>query len=298
VSKYRMAYFAYPIDQGGGGQMASVYEFIEHVKSHLLGSVFEVIFDPGDAFTITLGAPVGFEVEAVNRTAQESASATVAFLPKGVPTIGAAFEVERSASRGKPTLIFTDNANSWSLGDLATRPNCKIVGLDDDGLAAGMTWLSGLALPDTSSNEDEQEVLPVLRLSPESRLPSRGYPDDAGLDLYVVGNHTIGRDAFLDIPCGVAVELPPWGWGFLTGRSSTLRQKGLLVQTGIIDAGYRGPLFAGVQNLRPDAVEIKDGERLAQLIVLPNMTQDLDPKWVEQLAEHKRGQNGFGSTGA
>jgi dUTPase len=83
----------------------------------------------------------------------------------------------------------------------------------------------------------------------------------------------------------------------LTGRSSTLRKKGLLVHTGIIDCGYRGPLFAGVWNMTDDDKVVAKDERIALLIVQPNLTKDLQPEPVKELAPHARGEAGFGSTG-
>ena len=109
-----------------------------------------------------------------------------------------------------------------------------------------------------------------LRIKPEregvtqvGQVAQRAYQADAGIDLYVqaseeravvegrgfTGAWVIGPGEFVDLPLGVSVRLPEGHWGMLTGRSSTLRQRGLLVNQGIIDNGYTGPLFAGVWNL-------------------------------------------------
>lgn len=139
----------------------------------------------------------------------------------------------------------------------------------------------------------------VLKLDTlgESWMPTRAHADDAGLDLYVSESRTIGPGEFVDLPTAIAVQLPPGTWGLLTGRSSTLRKRGLLVNQGIIDPGYRGELFAGVWNLGAQPVTVEPGERLAQLIVMPNITEATRVVSAELLDEHERGIRGFGSSG-
>lgn len=149
-------------------------------------------------------------------------------------------------------------------------------------------------------------ALQVQLLHPEAKMPTRAHEGDAGLDLYVIGNHHIYPGEFRDLPCGIAVQFPRGVWGMIVGRSSTWRREGLHVITGIIDEGYRGPLFAGVQNpwkVGPaqemeEAAEIRDGQRIAQLLLLPTMTHGLQIEMVESLEESSRGEKGFGSTGA
>lgn len=292
-----MAYFAYPLDQVAAS-MTWMYELIENVKMDLRHvEMVDITFDPGDAFSVANGANVGPEIELINAFAQSTSDLTVAFLPAGTATIGVPMEIDRAVRGGRTVIVFTDNARSWSLAGYVTRGNVRIVGMDEEGRAAAMQWLSERPQEAEPATVQEQDPLPVRLLSPESRLPTRGYGDDAGLDLYVVGNWTIEAGAFLDVPCGVAVELPDWSWGLLTGRSSTLRAKKLLVHSGIIDSGYRGPLFAGVWNMSEVDVEVKNGERIAQLIVLPNTTKDINPIQASSLRPHARGEAGFGSTG-
>jgi len=132
---------------------------------------------------------------------------------------------------------------------------------------------------------------------PQHLLPTRGYADDAGLDLYVVRDCAIGPHEFVDVAAGVKIDIPDRLWGLIIGRSSTLRKKGLLVNPGVIDAGWTGELFAGVQNLTDKTVEVSAGDRLAQLILLPAPVVGYDPQWG-RVRDKSRGERGFGSTGS
>jgi dUTP pyrophosphatase len=135
-------------------------------------------------------------------------------------------------------------------------------------------------------------------LNGQPSMPTRAYRDDAGYDLYVSETTEVPSGAFVDIPTGVAMQLPSWSWGMLTGRSSTLRKRGLLVNTGIIDAGYRGELYAGVFNLTDQTVVVEAGERIAQIIILDNATaRTVVMESAGELDPHERGSNGFGSSG-
>lgn len=131
------------------------------------------------------------------------------------------------------------------------------------------------------------------------KKPTRGHQDDAGLDLYVSDNVIIQPGSFLDVPTNTAVKLPEGSWGFLVGRSSTLRTKGLMVNPGIIDVGYTGELYCAVWNLGDTPVRLNRGERVSQLIILPNGTLNQNPVQVEEFeGTTARGEKGFGSTGA
>lgn len=137
----------------------------------------------------------------------------------------------------------------------------------------------------------------ILATLGTGRMPTRAHADDAGYDLYTSEPTVIPPGAFVDVPTAVALQLPDGAWGFLTGRSSTLRKRGLLVHTGIIDTGYRGELFAGAWNLTEEPVTIEEGERIAQIIILTNAT--METIMVQgMLDRHERGVAGFGSSGS
>lgn len=128
----------------------------------------------------------------------------------------------------------------------------------------------------------------------EGITPSKAYSGDAGLDLHSNESVTVWPGEYAEIGCGFDIELPEGYWGLLHSRSSTMR-RGLLVNTSVIDQGYRGPMFVGVRNISGDAVEVKVTERLGQLIVLPLV--DTHVKVVQELSESSRGSSGFGSSG-
>ncbi|NXM05201.1 POK9 protein, partial [Tyrannus savana] len=76
----------------------------------------------------------------------------------------------------------------------------------------------------------------------------------------------------------------------LVGRSS-LPLTGLFVLPGIIDADYTGEIKIMLYTLFPP-VKITQGQRIAQLIPLPQFTSKMCP-----ITKNDRGEKGFGSTG-
>lgn len=123
----------------------------------------------------------------------------------------------------------------------------------------------------------------------------RAYGGDAGYDLPVSRTMTIHPRTFAQVPSNIRVALPKGTWSMIVGRSSTFYRKNLLVNAGIIDNGWRGPLFAVVYNPTDEPVVVRVEERLAQLIVFGLVVPD--PRYVKDLPEGDRNLAGFGSTG-
>lgn len=134
-------------------------------------------------------------------------------------------------------------------------------------------------------------------LGPHARLPTQAHRGDAGYDLYTSESVNIEPHTFVDVPTGVHVELPIGMWALIIGRSSTLRERDLLVQQGVIDNGYRGELFVACWNMSGNWHFVQAGDRLGQLVLIHNQADQYEPTEVETLAPHERGLRGFGSTG-
>jgi len=159
--------------------------------------------------------------------------------------------------------------------------------------------------PPIFSADDERDMKAHVEVGIQMRvkadgpqfLPMRAHEDDAGLDMYVSERVVIRPGEFVDVPSGISVQLPAGTWGLIQGRSSTLRKRSLLVNPGVIDVGYRGPLFSGLWNLGKTTQIMEVGSRVAQLILIGNVTEMVHVVEVDELDEHERGTSGFGSSG-
>ena len=143
-------------------------------------------------------------------------------------------------------------------------------------------------------------------------LPTRAHETDAGLDLYAPKDITIPKgDYFVKmdgerllsggtrigsavIDTGVHVEIPKGYVGFIKSKSGLNVKHGLTAE-GVIDSGYTGSIVVKLYNHTSTSYEFKAGEKIAQLVLLPIITPDLE--LVDSLEDTERGSGGFGSTG-
>lgn len=140
--------------------------------------------------------------------------------------------------------------------------------------------------------------LAIRRLRDDARLPTRAHDDDAGLDLYAVDGATLRPGERAMVPTGIAIELPERHAGLVVPRSGLAARHGIGVVNapGLIDAGYRGEVKVLLLNTDREATfTVEPGDRIAQLVVTRVETPDLVE--VDALAESRRADGGFGSSG-
>jgi dUTP pyrophosphatase len=98
---------------------------------------------------------------------------------------------------------------------------------------------------------------------------------------------------------GISVEArhPETGvaLGLLVRDRSSMASRGIATTAGVIDAGYRGEVQIVMTNLGLQPVEVKVGEKIAQMIPVPVLTGTVEQ--VETLEESARLGKGFGSSG-
>lgn len=287
----RMVYLAYPIDNAALDQ--EQINNLNDAKVALIENGVDLIYDPGDAFTVRRGAKPGDEIDWMNRRALNAADGVLAFMPAGMATIGVPVEVHTAITTGK-WVALCSNANSWMFQHRFK--GLARFGVERDDLGLAVKWLASQE-DSPYPLERRPSALPVRRLDELAVLPHRQYRDDAGLDLAVSAHTVVPPASSVDVPNGVAIQLPERTWGLVIGRSSTRRKLGLLVHPGVIDAGWRGELFVNVENQTDEPVTLEVGDRVGQLIILPNYTMEQEPMEVDELAPHPRGLKGFGSTG-
>ncbi len=99
------------------------------------------------------------------------------------------------------------------------------------------------------------------------------------------------------IPTGLFIELPVGYEAQIRPRSGLAAKHGITVLNtpGTIDADYRGEIKVILINLSTESFAIKNGERIAQMVIASHERAN----WIESdtLSESERGTGGFGHTG-
>ena len=131
--------------------------------------------------------------------------------------------------------------------------------------------------------------------------PYKAHRNDAGWDLRAAETVYIPPQQWGMVLTGVRTEIEPGYMGLIAPRSG-MNKRGLFVQIGIIDSGYRGEIGVVVYNARNEVVKVEKGDRIAQLIFVKisnNVTffeeSKVDLKQFEISGDRKT--KGFGSTG-
>ena len=136
-------------------------------------------------------------------------------------------------------------------------------------------------------------------LNPKAVAPTRGSLNASGFDLKAIleGSLFLHPGAVLPINTGLALEIPEGWTGLVLPRSGLGTKHGInLANTaGVIDPDYRGELIIQLYNRSNTPFEVKDGDRVAQLVLVPRYTSEIEV--VEELSNTERGEGGFGSTG-
>jgi dUTP pyrophosphatase len=99
------------------------------------------------------------------------------------------------------------------------------------------------------------------------------------------------------VPTGLFIQIPDGYEGQVRPRSGLAIKHGVTVlnSPGTIDSDYRGEVKVILVNLGNEKFIVKDGERIAQLIVAPH--QQINWEAVEKLDSTERNEGGFGHTG-
>ncbi len=130
-------------------------------------------------------------------------------------------------------------------------------------------------------------------------LPGYSTEHSSGMDLRANIDETIILKPLQRalIPTGLFMELPEGHEAQIRPRSGLAAKHGITVLNtpGTIDADYRGEIKVILVNLSDESFEIKDGERICQMIIAQYTKVRLDE--VQVLEETVRGAGGFGHTG-
>ena len=147
------------------------------------------------------------------------------------------------------------------------------------------------------------KVLKIKRgeLSKNFPMPKPAKKGDVGIDIPVAlapeNDPIIIRPGERQLlPTDIKLEIPEGYWVAVEARSSTSKRS-LIVPKGVIDEGYRGEIFAQIVNVGTESAVIHNGDKLVQLILHKNETNDLIIEETDELSATERGESGFGSSG-
>lgn len=197
--------------------------------------------------------------------------------------------------------------NPIGLGGLTPMAICKLCGKSDsckcalDPLGAFTECMQDVLNQKWSKPDPylTRSVLQIVKLDKNAFLPKRATDGSAGYDLVSNEDYLVDFSDPLaaKIDTGLAVKIPDGYVGLVVSRSG-LARKGLVVANapGVIDSDYTGPLCVLMRYLQKnDSYRVVRGDRIAQLLIVPVFTFDIEIR--NTLQTTTRGDGGFGSTG-
>lgn len=138
------------------------------------------------------------------------------------------------------------------------------------------------------------------RLGDSIPLPDYATAGSAGLDLRacVEQSMILASGETQLIPTGMAIHIEdPNLAAVILPRSGLGHKHGIVLGNlvGLIDSDYQGQLFVSCWNRSQHPFEIKVGERIAQMVIVPVVQVAFEQ--VTEFSVSERGTGGFGHTG-
>lgn len=139
------------------------------------------------------------------------------------------------------------------------------------------------------------ESLFVKKFVPQAMMPRKGRTGDAGWDLSSAEDIVIPAHSWKLVDTGIGITVPEGTYGRVAPRSG-VSTKGISVNAGVVDRTYTGPVKVLLVNHSDLDFIIKEGDRIAQLL-LEKIVDECEVVQVEELNDTVRGDGGFGSSG-
>lgn len=143
----------------------------------------------------------------------------------------------------------------------------------------------------------EKRIKVPITLTPQGKSPIYATDGAAGADIFAAEDIFLAPMERILAKTGLRIAVPPGFEAQIRPRSGLAFKHGIsMVNTpGTIDSDYRGEVGILLINLGSEPVELKSGERIAQMVICPVCQADFE--LAAELPESERGSGGFGSTG-
>ena len=147
-------------------------------------------------------------------------------------------------------------------------------------------------------------IIEYHRLDKYVKMPTRSNPSDAGLDVYanLVDPILIEPRGSAIIPTGLKFGIPHGYMLQVMNRSSVAAKRSLIVGAHVIDSGYDGEVFINIHNVGSTTQEVRYGDKIAQLVMVPVVAFRArvaaeDALYEQPITISDRGDGALGSTG-
>lgn len=134
----------------------------------------------------------------------------------------------------------------------------------------------------------------VKRFKKTTRMPVKSHLPDVGLDIFTPKEFWLRPLETITIGLELAVSIPEGFAGMLVPRSS-ITERGMIVQTAVIDPDYTGEIHLIITNCSNNVQHIEEGQRVCSLVVYSVLNARIEE--VEEMAETERNTKGLGSSG-
>ena len=284
-----LVYYAHPIDQA----CDSLSYITTSINNALQLHDGVTCFDPSHAWRVN--KPFDTRVQKHNEQVLRDSDSVLCYLPSKTWTRGVPAEIGIALEHHMPVVIIGDRDfgdNSLMESYWASLDNVQVFTVDQIDAAVNQ------AVINANTNKPKPRAPLVARWTGEGNQLTQAHEGDAGFDLAYNGTEPFiiepGQRA--SVPTGVHVELPEGYYSLIVGRSSSFSKRDLLIPLSVIDAGFRGELFAVCKNYGDKQQTIMPNERIAQLLPMPLIAPMI--QWCNSdLTASSRGDLGFGSSG-
>jgi dUTP pyrophosphatase len=134
------------------------------------------------------------------------------------------------------------------------------------------------------------EIIKIAKLVPNAIIPTRKHADDAGIDLYASQNIAIPALSYTIVSTGITVEIQHGFVGLIKPKG----RNNHILGAGVVDAGYQGEILVKVFNPIDHVLQIKMGDAIGQLLVLPILTPSVMEVDISEIHQNDSQRGGTG----
>ena len=146
------------------------------------------------------------------------------------------------------------------------------------------------------------DIIKIKCFSVDAIVPTRGTKYSVGYDLYSIEDTILQPNTHKLIGTGIGIDIECENlneyeciYGRIAPRSGLSYKKKTHVGAGVIDPDYRGEIKVLMFNFGDESLNIRKGDKIAQIIFEKCITPKLEK--TETMSNTERGEGGFGSTG-